>query len=126
MVSCSRRDDEHPLHVLAQLQLLENQPRHDGLASARIVGDEKANARRGQHVVIDRLNLVRQRINLRDAYRQLRVELVGQPQTVRLDEEKEFLFMQLIPKSLRSPEPLPPAPKNQSQVFKPLLSRGST
>jgi len=41
--------------------------------------------------VIDRLDLVRQRVDLRDAHRQLRIELVGQPQPVRLDEEEEVL-----------------------------------
>ncbi len=73
------------------MQLLQDQAGHDRLASARVVGDQEADAGRLQHIAINGLDLVGQGIYLGDADRQLRVELVGQADAVGLDEEEEVL-----------------------------------
>ena len=75
-----RGDDQRPLDQAADLQLLEQQPRHDRLAGAGVVGQEEANARQLEEVVVDRLELVRQRIDAGDGEREVGVVLVGEPQ----------------------------------------------
>ena len=86
-----RRNDEHPLHQTAQLQLFEDETCHYGLSCTGIVGDEEADAWGLQHVVIDGFDLVGQRVHLRNADGQLRVELVRQTQTVCFDGEEQVL-----------------------------------
>src|SRR5207302_1040558 len=67
------------------LQLLEQEPRHDGLAGARVVGEEKANAGQPEEVIVDRFELVRQRIDAGDGKREEGVVFVGQAEAVGLD-----------------------------------------
>ncbi len=73
----ARSDDQNPLYEAARLHLLQNEARHDRLPRTGVVGDQEAKLRLLQRVVVDRLDLVRQRIDLRDADREHRVELVG-------------------------------------------------
>ena len=77
------------LDQAADLQLLEQQARHDRLAGAGIVGQQEADARQFQEVVVDRLQLVRQRIDAGDREREERVVLVGQAEPVGFDAEAE-------------------------------------
>ena len=86
-----RRDDERALDQPAGLQLLEQQPGHDGFAGAGVVGQEEADARELEEVVVDRFELMGQRINAGDGEREVRVVLVGEPEPVRLDAEAEVL-----------------------------------
>ena len=67
----------------ADLQLLEQQAGHDRLAGAGVVGEQEADARQLQEVVVDRLELVRQRIDAGDREREVRVVLVGQAEPRR-------------------------------------------
>ena len=84
-----RRDDERALDQAADLQLLEQQPRHDRLAGARVVGEQEADAGQLEEVVVDRLELVRQRIDAGDREREVRVVLVGQAEALGLDAQAE-------------------------------------
>ena len=71
------------------LQFLEQQPRHDRLARAGVVGQEEADARQLEEVVVDGLELVRQRIDPGDREREVGVVLVGEPEPLGLDAEPE-------------------------------------
>ena len=84
-----RRDDQRALDQAAGLQLLEEQAGHDRLAGAGVVGEEEADARQLEEVVVDRFELVRQRIDAGDREREVRVVLVGEPEPVGLDAEAE-------------------------------------
>ena len=54
-----RRDDEAALEIAAQEQLLDQEPRHDGLAGAWIVGEQEPERQPRKHLLIDRADLVR-------------------------------------------------------------------
>ena len=68
---------------------LSSKPGHDRLAGAGVVGEQEADARQLQEVVVDRLELVRQRIDAGDREREVRVVLVGQAEARGLDAEAE-------------------------------------
>ena len=72
-------DDEHTLDQAADLQLLDQQAGHDGLAGAGVISQQEADARQLQEVVIHRLELVRQWVNAGDGKREIGVVLVSQP-----------------------------------------------
>ena len=55
--------NEAPLQVASGDQLLDQQPGHDGLAGAGIVGQQEAQRLAGQHLVVDGGDLVRQRVH---------------------------------------------------------------
>ena len=65
------------------------QARHDRLAGAGVVGQQEADARQLEEVVVDGFELVRQRIDAGDREREVGVVLVGQPQPQGLDAEPE-------------------------------------
>ncbi len=80
----ARRHDKATLKVAAGDQLLHQQPGHDRLAGARIVGEEEAERLPRQHFAVDRRNLMRQRIDQTGVDRQIGVEKVGQLDTIGL------------------------------------------
>ncbi len=86
-----RGDDERPLDQPPDLQFLVQQPGHDGLACARIVGQEEANPGHLQEVVVDRLKLVGQRIDAGDGQREVGIVFVGQRQPHGFDAQAEVL-----------------------------------
>ena len=71
------------------LQFLEQQPGHDRLAGPGVVGQEEADARQLEEVVVDRFELVRQRIDAGDGEREIGVVFVGQAEPVGLDADSE-------------------------------------
>ena len=83
------RDYEDPVARAAQDQLLHVQPGHDRLARAWVVGQQEPQPRLPQEAVVDRLELVRQRLDVR--YRD-RCHLVreGDVDPLRLDAEAEL------------------------------------
>lgn len=83
--------DQHSAHQPSSLHFLEEQTRHDRLAGTRVVGDQETEMRLLQGVVIHGLDLMREWIHLRDAHGEHRVELVRQPDSIRLDQEEELL-----------------------------------
>ena len=82
-------DDEAALEVAARDQLLDEQAGHDRLAGARVVGEQEAQRLARQHRLVDRRDLVRQRLDERGVDREHRVEEVRQADAVRLGDEAE-------------------------------------
>ena len=82
-------DDQAPLQVAAGDQLLDQQPRHDGLARAGVVGEQEAQRLARQHRVVDAGDLVRQRVDHRRVDRQQRVEQVREADALRLGHQPE-------------------------------------
>ena len=83
------RDDQAALEVAADQQLLDQQPGHDRLAGAGIVGEQEAQRLARQHLAVDRRDLVRQRLDLRGADGQIGVEQVREADAVGLGREPQ-------------------------------------
>ena len=81
------RDDQAALEVAADQQLLDQQPGHDGLAGAGIVGEQEAQRLARQHLAVDGGDLVRQRLDLRGADGEIGIEQVGEPDAVGLGRQ---------------------------------------
>ncbi|MBF8306153.1 MAG: hypothetical protein HW398_1341, partial [Acidobacteria bacterium] len=71
----------------AQFQFLDQQARHDGLAGARIVGEQEAAPRRFQQVIVNRVELVRQGIDPRNGKAEVGVVFLRQRNAERFDAE---------------------------------------
>ena len=84
-----RADDQDALGEAAQLQLANEKARHDRLAGAGVVGQQEAHARELEQIVVDRLELMRQRIDARDREAEIGVELVGDAEGVGLKAKAE-------------------------------------
>ena len=84
-----RADDQDALGQAAELQLADEQAGHDRLAGAGVVGQQEADAGELQQVVVDGLELVRQRIDARDREAEVGIELVGDAERVGLEAEAE-------------------------------------
>ena len=85
----ARADDQAALQVAAGDQLLDQQPGHDRLAGAGVVGQQEAQRLARQHRLVDGRDLVRQRLDERGVDGQHRIEEVGQPDALRLGDEPE-------------------------------------
>ena len=66
---------------------LSKQPRHDRLAGAGIVGQEEADPRQLEEVLVDRFELVGKRIDAGDRQREIGVVFVGQPEPLGFDAQ---------------------------------------
>ena len=86
-----RAEDQDAIDGLAELHLLDQQPRHDRLARAGVVGQQESQTRLRQHPLVDGLDLVRQRADARQADGELPVVHVGQANPSRLDQETETI-----------------------------------
>ena len=82
-------DDQAALQVAAGDQLLDEQPRHDGLAGPRIVGQQEAQRLPGQHGFVHRGDLVRQRLDLGGVHRENGIEEMRQADALRLGDQPE-------------------------------------
>ena len=89
-------DHQHSLDETAELQLAYEQPGHDGLARAGVVCEEEPDRRELQEVFVDGLKLVRQRVDARDGEAEVGVELVGDPQRVRLQPQPEQSSVSIV------------------------------
>ena len=58
-----RADYENPLGESPQLKFPDEEPRHDRLASPGIVGQEESYPRQFQEIVVNRFELMRERID---------------------------------------------------------------
>jgi hypothetical protein len=86
-------DHEATSEVAACDQLLDEEPGHDRLAGARVVGQEEPQRLARQHRLVDRGDLVRQRIDERSMDGQDWIEEVGQSDAMRFgDEAKQRAF----------------------------------
>ena len=84
-----RADDQDALGETPKLQLANEKARHDRLAGTGVVGQQEPHARELEQVVVDRLELMRQRIDARDREAEIRIELVGDAEGVCLKAEAE-------------------------------------
>ena len=82
-------DDEDALGVAPDHQLLDVEPGHDRLAGARVVGEEEAQRLAGQHLAVDGLDLVRERVDLAGGEGEVRVEEVREVDPAGLGGEAE-------------------------------------
>ena len=85
----ARADDQATLQVPARDQLLDQKPRHDGLAGAWVVGEEEAQRLTRQHRLVDGGDLMRQRVDDRRVNRQQRVEQVREADALGFGHEPE-------------------------------------
>src|SRR5690606_24841083 len=83
----ARTDDEAPLEVPAGHQLLDEEPGHDRLAGARVVGEQEAQRLAGKHDLVDRGDLVRQRVHERGMNSEQWVEEVREASPMGLGGE---------------------------------------
>ena len=86
-----RDQDEAAVDRLPQLELLDQQAGHDRLARAGVVGQQEAQPRLRQHLPVDRLDLVRQGADARQADRELPVPGPGEPDAGGLDQQADLL-----------------------------------
>ncbi len=84
-----RRDHEASLDVATDHQLLAEEAGHDRLAGAGVVREEEPQRLPRDHFVVDGVDLVRQRVEVRRLDRQERVEQVGERDPFRLRHEPE-------------------------------------
>ena len=85
----ARGDDQAALDVAPDHQLLAEQPGHDRLAGAGVVGQQEAQRLAGQHLVVDSIDLVRQRVEVRRLNGEERVEQVRERDPLGLGHEPE-------------------------------------
>ena len=82
-------DDQAPLQIAASDQFLDEQPRHDGLAGTRVIGEKKAKRLTGQHGFVDRGDLMGQWLDNRGMYGEQRVEEMSKADPLRLGDQAE-------------------------------------
>ena len=85
----ARTDDQAALQVPAGDQLLDQETRHDGLAGARVVGEQEAQRLARQHRLVDGGDLMRQRVDDRRMDRQQRVEQVREADALGFGHEPD-------------------------------------
>lgn len=83
------RDDQRPLHETSDLQLLEEQARHDRLPGTGVVGEEEPDAWQSHEIVVNGFELVRQWVDTRDGEGKVWVVLVSEPETCGFDAKAE-------------------------------------
>ncbi len=84
-----RHHHQDPVHHPAQLQLLDQEPGHDGLAGPGVVGQHEAQPGLGEQAPVDRLDLVGQPTHPAQRDREQGVVGVGQLDAVRLHPAEE-------------------------------------
>ncbi len=77
------RDDEAATQVAADDELADEEPGHDRLAGAGVVGEQEAQRLAREHLLVDGGDLVRQRFDEAGAHRDVRVEEVGEVDALR-------------------------------------------
>jgi hypothetical protein len=82
-------DHKRPLNQPPVLKFFEQKPGHDGLSCSGIVSEEESQAGVPQNVVINSLDLVRQRVYLRDVDCVERIELIGEANPMSLHCQEE-------------------------------------
>ena len=74
----SRRHDQHPVGVSSYVQFPDQESRHDRLARSRIVGQQEPKRLAGKHLLIHRLDLVGERVDVRPLDSQVGIEQMRQ------------------------------------------------
>ena len=86
----SRAYDQAAVQVAPGHQLLDEEARHDGFTCARVVGQQETERLPWQHRVVNRRDLVRERIDQGRVDGQQRVKKVSEPDAVGLRHEPEL------------------------------------
>ena len=73
-----RADDQHALGQPAQLELANEQAGHDGLTSPGVVGQQEATPGGFEQMIVNSVELMRQRINPRDRETEVGIVFLGQ------------------------------------------------
>ena len=84
-----RADYGNALRQAAQFQLANEQAGHNSFAGAGVIGQQKPHAGQLQQVMIDRFQLMGQRVNPRHRQREIRVKLVGDAQRIGLQAQPQ-------------------------------------
>jgi hypothetical protein len=85
----SRADDEAAFEVAAEDEFFDEEASHDGLAGARVIGEEEAEGLAAEHGLVDGRELVGEGDDFRGVDGEERVEEVGKPDAVGLCGEAE-------------------------------------
>ena len=86
----TRRNDEDTLHDVAHQEFLQEQTSHNGLSRSRIIGKKKTNARLRKQKLIDRLYLMRQRIDNTTVDGKKWIKLIGRVDALSLSKENKL------------------------------------
>ena len=84
------RYDEDTASQVTQFEFLDDQPGHDRLARAGVIGDEEADAGQAQHIAVDRLDLMGQRVHLGGVHRQQWVVKGGEAVAAGLQGQEDL------------------------------------
>lgn len=87
----SRAHDQAPAQIASRNQFLDEEPRHDRLAGAGVIGEQEAQWLTRQHRLIDGRDLVRQRLDLRGVDRKERIEQMRKADALCFRHEPEKL-----------------------------------
>ena len=79
--------DQDAFDQASKLELADQQAGHDGLARARVVGEQEAHAGEFEEVLVDGFELVGQRVHARDGKPEIGIEFVGDAERMRLEAE---------------------------------------
>ena len=84
-----RADDQNALGEPAEFQFPNEEAGHNGFAGAGVVSEQESHPGELQEVVVNRLELMGQRVDPRDRQTEVGIELVGDPKSVGLESETE-------------------------------------
>ena len=88
--------DHDPFGKAAELQLADEQARHDGLAGPRVVGEKEPHPGQLQEVIVNRFELMGQRIDARYGKAEVRIKLVGNAKGIGLKSQPEKIAISVI------------------------------
>src|SRR5207245_1522174 len=85
----SGADDEATAEVTSDHEFLDEKPGHDGLSGPWVVGQQEAERLTEEHLLVDRRDLVGERVDQRGVHCEKWVEEVGEVNSVRLRDQPE-------------------------------------
>jgi hypothetical protein len=87
----ARCDNEAALKIAANNKLLDQQARHDGLASAGVIGKQEPQRLTRKQLTVNGRDLVRQGVDARTVDREVGIEQVREPDALSLGANAECL-----------------------------------
>ena len=87
----ARADDKATLKVATDHQFFDVKPGHDGFSGPRVIRQEKAQGLAGQHLFVNRGDLVRKRINHRGVHGKVGVKEISQANALGLGNKPQEL-----------------------------------
>lgn len=89
MSEIGRAYDQDTVTEAAQLQLTNEEPRHDRFADTRIVREQEADSRHLEEMVVNRFKLMWKRVHARYGQAKIWIEFVGNSEGVGLNGEAD-------------------------------------